>query len=131
MKTKNKLGRGHLGAIAILALVLIGGAVSCTATEDGTRGDWPDIPCPATPTDGQPQAMVSQRLTEIKQALPNSAPPATPEQMQQVTMLCDQVMAENPADPAGRSDAVHRAYVAATATPPNWAAVVQELTGAE
>ena len=129
MNSENKLGRGRLGGIAILALVLIGGVISCASPDEGTRGDWPDIPCPATPAGDEPQAMVSQRLTEIKQALPTSNPPATPEQMQQVNMLCDQVMAENPADPAGRSDAVHRAYVAATATPPNWTTVIEELTG--
>ena len=121
-----------VGAIAVVAALLMGAMISCKSS-DGNRGEWPDVPSPTVAMEGQPQMMVGQRLAEIKQAVQAAAgatpPTATPQQMEQVTMLCDQVMGEQPGDPAARADAVHRAHMAATATPPDWAKVIEELTG--
>ena len=130
MNTGNKLGRSRLTGLAVLMLVLMGGVISCKSSDDGKRGEWPDVPSPTVAMEGQPQMMVSQRLSEIKQAVQSSTPPATAGEMSQVMAACDAVMVENPADPAARADAVHRAHMAATATPPMWAKVIEELTGA-
>ena len=126
MSNGNDCGGKRRFGIALLAFMLIGSVISCSGAR-GERGEWPDIPSPTQAMEGQPQMMVSQRLSEIKMAVQNSTAPA--EIKAQVTGLCDQVMAEHPADPESRADEVHRAHMATMTTPPNWATVIEELGG--
>jgi len=82
------------------------------------RGEWPDVACPPQQTE-MPGIMASQRLAEIIALSP-------PPEVVQLAMDC-WMEVHTPETWPPRSEQVFRAWTAANATPPNWAAVTNEL----